>query len=344
MKIPTIKDVARLAGVSVATVSRVTNDYKWVSPELRRRVNEAIEELGYRPNYGASVTATGKSKMVVILVPDVVSPYFAQFTSIISQRMMDAGYATMFFQTRNNARMELEFFKNSFVQAADGIISVTDGLEDEQLREVLPLLRRKDMPILFVDRQLPDNLADYITHDNVNGMRSIVEHLCSKGHDRIAMIVGELGLSVVRDKLRGFSAAMEEFRLPVNPDYVRFHDWSFEGGRKEAEYLMSLALPPTAIIACNNYICEGAYAAFREMGLVPGRDISLVGVEESESDSRTFSNMGITTVKLDSAATAEYSADYMISRLTKGTAQREFTSATITMELFERNSVADLNE
>lgn len=344
MKIPTIKDVARLAGVSVATVSRVTNDYKWVSPELRQRVNKAIEELDYKPNYSAFVTATGKSNMVVILVPDIVSPCFAQFTSIVSHRLMNAGYATMFFQTRNNAEVELEFFNNGFVHSADGIISVTDGLEDMQILDILPMLRRKDRPVLFVDRHLPDGTGDCVTNDNINGMRTIVEHFYKNGHRRIAMIVGELGLSVVKDKVRGFISAMEEFDIPITPDYIRFHDWSFEGGKSEAKYLMGLDVPPTAIVACNNYLCEGAYAAFRELGLEVGRDVSLIGVEESQSDHRIFSNMGITTIKLDSVAMAEYSVDYMLERLGKDAPQTPFKSVAIKMELFERNSVVDLNK
>lgn len=344
MKAPTIKDVARLAGVSVATVSRVVNDYKWVSPELRDRVKKAIEELDFRPNYSACVTATGKSKMVVILIPDAVSPYFAQYISVFSQRMMEAGYATTFFQTQNNVRMEMEFFNNSFVQAADGIVSVTDGLEDEHIRALLPILRRKDRPVLFVDRYLPDDLGDYVTNDNINGMRTIVEYLHKKGHVRIAMIVGELGLSVVKDKVKGFVSAMKEFDLPVRPEYIRFHDWSFQGGKDESEYLMGLDEPPTAIIACNNFLCEGAAAAFKEMGLVPGRDISLVGVEESATDRRLFTNMGISTIKLDSVAMAEYSADYMISRLSREQTKTDFRSVAIKMELFERDSVVNLNE
>lgn len=342
MKAPTIKDVARMAGVSVATVSRVVNGYKWVSPEVCKRVNEAIKELDYKPNYSAWVTATGKSRMVVILVPDVVSPYFAQYISLVSQRMMEAGYATMFFQTQNNVEIELGFFDSGFVQAADGIISVTDGLEDEHIRAILPILRRKDRPVLFVDRYLPDELGDYITNDNIGGIRTIVEYLHKKGHVRIAMILGKLGSSVVKDKVKGFYAAAQEFGIPLRDDYIRFHDWTVEGGREETEFLMNLESPPTAIIACNNFICEGAAAALKDMGLVIGQDISLVGVEECASDKRLFTNMGITTIKLDSIAMAEYSAEYMLSRLGRDKPQDDFESMAIKMELYERNSVVDL--
>lgn len=344
MKAPTIKDVARRAGVSVATVSRVMNGYKWVSPELRARVQQVVDELEYRPSYSASVTATGRSSMVVVLVPDMFSPYFAHYTSIVSRRLMEKGYATMFFQTMNNVDIELEFFNSSLVQAADGIVSVTDGLEDEHIRSILPILRRKDRPVLFVDRYLPEELGDSLTNDNVSGIRSLVEHLYQKGHRRIALIVGELGWSVVKDKMRGYVSAMEEFGVPVRPDYIRFHDWSFEGGKAETEYLMSLDEPPTAIIASNNYLCEGAAAAMKALGLTPGRDISLVGVEECEPDRRRFADMGITTIKLDSVAMAEYSVEYLLSRLGKEQPQTGMGSVAIKMELFERNSVADLNK
>jgi len=107
---------------------------------------------------------------------------------------------------------------------------------------------------------------------------------------------------------------------------------------------MGLETPPTAVIACNNHLCEGAAAAFRELGLVVGRDISLVGVEECESDRRYFSDLGISTIKLDSVGMAEYSAEYMLSRLGSTQTQTDFKSVAIKMELFERDSVVNLNK
>lgn len=112
----TIKDIARKANVSVATVSRVINEYKWVSPEVRARVQKVIDEENYRPNYNASVMATGKSNMIAIVVPNLTSPFFAQFTGIVSARLKTSGYIPVLFQTDNNPAEEAAYFASLRLQ------------------------------------------------------------------------------------------------------------------------------------------------------------------------------------------------------------------------------------
>lgn len=338
----TIKDIARKANVSVATVSRVINEYKWVSPEVRARVQKVIEEENYRPNYSASVMATGKSNMIAIIVPNFMSPFFAQFTGIVSARLKTAGYTPVLFQTDNNSAEEAAYFASPMFRIADGVINVTDALNNKLLLKLIRPLREKNKPILFLDRYLPATVADCVINDNVGGMYSAVELLWRNGHRRIGMITGTTGMTVVSDKLRGFRSAMKELELPVCEEYLRSGNWTVETGRAEMERLLSMPEPPTAVIACNNYICEGALEALDAAGLEVGKTFSLIGMEESDSDARLFRRLGITTLKLDCTRLAEYACNYILSHLDNTEEPYYYTTTEFRMELIVRDSVVNL--
>lgn len=340
----TIKDIAKKANVSVATVSRVINDYKWISEETRTRVLKVIEEENYRPNYTASAMATGKSNVVVVVIPNIISPFFAQFTAIVTKQLKEAGYATMLFQTDNDSTEEVNLLSSPFARMADGIISVTDGAENDLLLTILEPLRESNKPVLFVDRDLPANIADCVINDNVEGMYKAVELLHRNGHTNIALIIGTRGLTVVHDKMKGFRSAMRHFGIPINESYIRYGDWDVETGRTETEKLLSMKTPPTAIIACNNFICEGAVQVFSEKGIQVGKDISIIGMEESDSDARLFHHLGITTLKLNCTAVAQYASKYMIERLYREEKQSYYTTAEYIIEMIERSSVKNLKQ
>ena len=340
----TIKDIAQKAGVSVATVSRVLNEYKWVSPEVRTRVQRVIEEENYRPNYSASIMATGRSNMIAVIVPSITSPFFAQFTGVVSKLLKDAGYVAVLYQTNNDAAEEAAYFASPMMRMSDGIISITDALNNKTLLKLIRPIREKNKPILFLDRYLPATVADCVINDNIGGMRSAVELLWQNGHRRIGIICGNSGLTVVYDKLQGFRSAMKELGLPVNEAYLRGGDWTVETGRCEMEQLLKLPEPPTAVIACNNYICEGALEALEARGLEVGKSFSLIGMEESDSDARLFRRLGITTLKLDSTRLAEYACKYILEHLGSEEAPYYFTTTEFRIELIVRQSVVNLKK
>lgn len=340
----TIKDVAKKAGVSVATVSRVVHNYKWVSPEIRERVQKVIDEEHYQPNYISSVMATGRSNMIVIVVPSIGSPFFAQFTDTVIHMLKEAGYFSIVHETDNCSSEEISFFDSPFALLADGIISVTDGVESEWLFKMIrPILDNKK-PIIFIDRLVPDSIADCVVNDNIGAMYRSVKLLHENGHRRIALITGKKGITVVHDKIIGFRRAMMSFGLPVREEYVRIGSWSAKTGERETAALLGLEEAPTAIIACNNYICEGAYDELTRRGLEIGKDISLIGTEESDSDARLFGRLGVTTLKLDSKALAVYAGRYMLSRLNGTFSPTGYTTMEYPVELIERNSIANLNK
>lgn len=340
----TIKDIAKKADVSVATVSRVVNGYKWVSDDIRKRVMAVVEAENYRPNYNASVMATGKSNMIVIVIPESVSPFFAQFTSVATKELKAAGYVTMLYQTYNDVTEEIAFFGSPFAQMADGIISVTDGMDKELLMKIIQPLKEKQKPVLFIDRYLPPDIADCVVNDNIGGMKSAVNLLHKNGHHQIGIILGRTGMTIVHDKIIGFHQAMESLDLPVDDRYIRMGDWTVETGYLETQHLLSMSEPPTAIIACNNFICEGALKWFDHIGLQVGKDISLIGVEESSTDTMLFSWLGITTLKLDSERAAIDASRYMVGKLKHNPPQDTPPETKYPMELIVRKSVVNLNK
>lgn len=311
----TIKDIAKEANVSVATVSRVINNYKWVSPELRKRILKIIERESYHPSYNASAMATGRSKVVVIIVPDIAGTFFAQFTSVAAKILKEAGYATVLVQTDNDAHEEESFFSGFFLGMADGVISVTDSLEESDIIRLLKPLRKKGKPVIFVDRRIPTYIADSIAYDTKSAIDSAMEGLLLSGHRRIGLILGAKGQSIITDKLNGYRSALRRWGFGRNCEFVQYGGWTVQTGITETEKLLRHSV--TAIIAGNNCICEGAAISINRHGMKVGKEISLVGFEESDSDRQLFDQLGISTFQLKPTIMATDACDYILKKLSE---------------------------
>lgn len=339
-KAVTIKEIADIAQVSTATVSRVINGYKWIKPEVRQRVEAVMEEMHYTPNYNASMMVTGKSNMIVIIVATIKNPFFSEFTSTAISELKRVGYFAMVFETDNVAEEEISFLNSPIARLVDGIISVTDCIENEVLAETIRSIQTLNKPILFVDRDLPPTIADSVINDNISGIGTIVDRMVKAGHERIAMIVGQQGISVVQDKIKGYTLALEHAGISVDPDYIRRASWSIEAGYTQTKALLAADTPPTAIIAGNNMICNGMLDALDELGLKPGTDISVAGTEECENDTRLFSKLNISTLKLDSVALAKFASKHIIDRLTSSEEENDlFIKTMFSMKFIDRGSI-----
>lgn len=341
----TIKDIAKKAGVSIATVSRVINNYKWVSPELRDRVLTIIEQENYHPSYTASVMATGKSNVIIIIVPDIASPFFAQFTSTATKLLKKAGYATVLSQTDNDASEEESFFTGPFMDMADGIISVTDSLDDADIIRLIKPLRKKGKPVLFVDRYMPTYIADSIAYNTKSAIFNAMERLLFSGHQRIGIILGSKGQSIIKDKIDGYKCALRRWGYPIDEELIRYGDWTIKTGKAETEKLLSLPDPVTAIIAGNNSICEGAINTLDLLGKAGGKDISLIGFEESDSDKRLFDRVGVSTFQLDPVKMAIDACDYMLQKLSAGANDIEtnYQAKEFPVSFIDRGSITKLS-
>ena len=340
----TIKDIAKEANVSVATVSRVINNYKWVSPDLRERVLKIIERESYHPSYNASAMATGKSRVVAIIVPDIAGTFFAQFTSVAAKILKEAGYATVLVQTNNDEAEEESFFNGSFLGMADGIISVTDSLEESNLIRLLKPLRKKKKPVIFLDRRIPTYIADSIAYDTKSAVNDVMEKLLLSGHRRIGLILGAKGKSVITDKLDGYRSALRRWGYKQDRELIRYGDWTVETGIAETEKLLKLSV--TAIVAGNNCICEGAAIALNRHGKAAGRDVALVGFEESDSDRQLFDRLGISAFQLRPTDMATDACDYILKKLSGQESEPHpaYHATIYPVDFIDRGSAANVSQ
>ena len=342
----TIKEIAEKANVSIATVSRVINDYKWVTPEVRERVRAIMREFNYCPNYNAAAMGRGNSKTIVIVVPTIENPFFATFVSVAMRVLREEGFISLVYETGNKEEEEIRLWSGPIGQMADGIISVTDILKEEVIEDLFEKYEAQGKSVIFVDLDIPVSKFDSIVHDNIGAVNDVVDCFVKAGHRKIAMILGKTGESVRIDKIVGYRQGLKRNEIPFRAEYLCQGKWGRETGQKEANRLLDLEDRPTAIFAANNYISRGVLDVLFERGLKPGLDISLIGTEECGQDVLDFEKMGITNLRLESEKLAIQASQSILKNLDKnaGTQHNDTThSKTVfKMKLIERSSVVRL--
>ena len=281
----TIRDVARLASVSPMTVSRVINDSTLVSRDTRRRVEEAISELGYVPSRLARGLSAQRTGTLAVIVPDVANPFFTQIVRSAEEVARRAGYRVLLCDTRADLVIEREVIEEMIAHRVEGIViaPVSDRSRDHLLR-----LDKFAVPYVLVDRTVPGIDADAVLGDSAEGAQRLVEHLLSLGHRRIGMIVESSDVSTARDRRGGYEAALRAAGLPVDPGLVAEATVDPQGGHEGMQRLLALDDPPTAVFTVNNLVALGAIEAVRAAGLEVPDDIALVCFDDIEYASRLY--------------------------------------------------------
>jgi LacI family transcriptional regulator len=274
---PTIYDVAREAGVSIATVSKVINGTGRISAETRRKVAKIMQQLDYQPSVVASAL-TGKSTFTIgLLIPDLANPFFAEMARSIEDRGHELGFNLVICSTDNNPEREALYITLLKQKRVDGIIIAT-GISNEAL---LKNLVKQKVPIALIARDMPALAADSVLVDDFIGGYQATSHLIGLGHRKIAVISEHLGLMSSKERVRGYRHALEEAGIPYDESMVCVSDFTVEGGRRCTKALLQSDRPPTAVFACNDLLAIGAVQAARESGLVIPRDMSVVGFDNT---------------------------------------------------------------
>jgi LacI family transcriptional regulator len=279
----TIKDVARVSGVSPMTVSRVINGSQRVSPESRRRVEQAISELGYVPSRLARGLSRQRTGTLALIVPDVANPFFTLIVRAAEDVARRAGYRIILCDTRGDLIIEREVIEEMIAHRVEGIViaPVSDGSRGHLLR-----LAKFGVPFVLVDRTVPGIDVDAILGDSVGGAQQLVEHLISLGHRRIGFIVESDDVSTARDRRRGYESALVAAGIPLDPAIVAKAIVDPGGGFDGMQRLLELDDPPTAVFTVNNLVALGAIEAVREVGLEVPDDVALVCFDDIEYASR----------------------------------------------------------
>jgi len=276
----TIRDVAKLAGVSVATVSHVINGTRQVSPETATRVRRAMEALDYQPNAIAQSLRTRNTLAVGVLVSDITNPFFATLVRGTEDAAISSGYSLVVCNSDEDFDKE-----NLYVQLflrrrrMDGIIvaPARDGT-GPAIRNVA----QRKTPYVFVDRKAPGINGNAVLTDNVDGAYQATRHLIERGHRRIGIVLGIPGSTTTEERFLGYRRALDEAGLSLSADLVVYGDYRIQGGERAAAKLLSLSQPPTAIFSINNLMTVGVlHTIFRRNLRIPN-DVAVVGFDDLE--------------------------------------------------------------
>jgi LacI family transcriptional regulator len=270
---PTIYDVAREAGVSAATVSRVLNGAQTVDPAMVARVLTAVRELGYRPNAVARNLRRSRTTLWAVIISDIGNPFFTATVRGIEDVAQQAGYSVVLCNSDENPAKEETYVAAALSEQMAGVIIASSG----SVKAAKSLLE-SPIPVVAIDRELPRGVVDTVVVDNVAGARMGTEHLIAAGYRRIACITGPEGVSTADLRLRGYTEA-----LPGQPEQERIvvrTDFREQGGYDAMASLLSSSDRPDAVFVANNLMTVGALRCLAERGVdVPG-EMGLVGFDE----------------------------------------------------------------
>lgn len=272
-----ISDVAKKAGVSISTVSRVLNNTAGypVKQETRERVLEAVRELGFRPNDLARGLLLKKSRIIGLVIPDVSNPYYSELSLGMEATALEYGYSVIFCNTSRKAE-KLEHYVDVLLQKrADGIIFAGGGTDFAPVSQ--PLLDYNVEVAVIGRHNLP---FPSVQIDNIAAARDATSHLVELGHRSIAFISGPLNLTSVQDRLAGYRTGLQQGGVDRDDRLVREGDFQSEGGYSAALSLLQGEPRPTAIFAANDRMAIGVMAAAADLGLKVPDDLSVVGFDD----------------------------------------------------------------
>jgi LacI family transcriptional regulator, galactose operon repressor len=272
----TIADVAKLAGVSTASVSRALSGADGVSEQVRKKVSETADRIGYRPNELARSLRTTRTRTLGLVVSDVVNPFFGELALAIEEAAHASGFSVILCNTNEDTSRQDEYIELLRARRIDGLL-LTPALDES------PALRAaafEEIPMVFVDRALPAVQVPVVRADGRHATRDLVDHLVGLGHERIAIISGPRQTLTGRERLNAFRARMRRHGLSVPRELTRVGNFQMHSGQVAAAELLDLDEPPTAVFAADNLMALGALHEIRRRGLRIGRDLALAGFDD----------------------------------------------------------------
>ena len=273
----TIKDVARIAGVSIATVSAVLNANVPVSEKRTKRVWDAVEKTGYSPHGVARSLRLGHSQSIGLVVGDISNPFFTSLIKAIETCASAAGYLVVVTNTDDDPKKEIELLRLLREQRVAGLLLAPAGHGKDYLSS---LSKAVDVPVVLVDRHLPDSPFDSVVVDNVTAARMATDYLVRLNHRRIAIVSGIRHLWTTEQRLQGFRDGLKAGGLPISAELEVAADSQIETAYEVVQRLLAIPKPPTAIFAANNLMTIGAIEAIMDMGFQCPEQISLAGIDD----------------------------------------------------------------
>lgn len=278
-----IHDIAKEAGVSIATVSRVINQSSKVSDASRERVCAAIQKFGYSPSGTARSLRTKKSKAVGLVVPDIGNPFFCQLLQGITRVADQNGYHVLLFNTEETVERQNKVLQSIREHRLCGLIVIPIEKNDPLTLRCLLDYKEHGTPVVFLDRDMDNPLFDRVVSDDSQGVFQAINALLQAGHRKIAILAGSQESRPGRMRLDGYTRALTAAGIPLQDAYIRQSNFfDVQCACDQTKALLQLEDPPTAVFTSNNTMTYGFLKACGEMGLTVGRDIGLIGFDDIE--------------------------------------------------------------
>lgn len=327
-----IKDIAREAGVSTATVSHVINKTKYVSDETREKVQRAIAEFNYHPNAHAQMLARGRSNMIGLLVSDISNPFFPEIIKSIEAAVFAAGFHLILLNTNYQPERAIEYVRRLLQMKVAGIILMIAEFDPALIDE----FKNKKTSVVFHDLGVVGEKMSNIILDYAIGIDEAVRHLVSLGHSKIVHIAGSHEIYSAGVRQQAFVDAMKKY-FPAGFEMKIYEgDFRFEGGRHAAHQILAERELPTAIVVANDLMALGAMQEFKSAGLRIPQDISIVGFDDIAFAS--LSEPALTTVCSPRVEIGRRAFEALA--LTMDTPRQQGIEIRIPTHLVERNSTA----
>jgi LacI family transcriptional regulator len=273
-----MRGIAKIAGVSSATVSRVINGSNLVRPATAERVRQVIDELKFVPNGSATTLKYGKSSTYGLIIPDITNPFFPEFIrsfeGILAEKNRDMLMAT----TGSHPPRMQQTIRRMLVRQVDGVALLASEIETEPIEALM----HNRVPLVTMDRRLVGHGLSDVSIHNSSGMNQAVEHLYRLRHRKIGYIGGSTGLTISDHRLRAFVQAMERVGLNVDPKFIRVGNYRIHGGEAAMAELLELEDRPTAILTANDLTAIGALRVIHKQGLLVPEDFSIIGFDDIE--------------------------------------------------------------
>jgi LacI family transcriptional regulator len=327
----TISDVARRAGVSTMTVSRVINNSGYASKATRIRVERAIAELGYVPNALARQLRSKRSKTLALVVTDITNPFFTSIARGAEDVAASRGFGLLFCNTDESEKEEVEYVSMLLERQVDGVLLVPASPSSRSVR----LLRGKGIPVVVLDRRVRVPQVDVVRGDSEAGAFELVRHLIGLGHSRIAVLGGPPKVSTSVDRIAGYRRALAAAGIGVDRELVRNGGYNVAAGYSMASEVLALSPIPSALFAANNFIAAGALTALRHVGLKVPDDVSVVAFDDLPTN--WLADPFLTVAAQPAYELGQRAAELLLDRIS-GDGQRVARSVVLPVEVIVRRS------
>jgi LacI family transcriptional regulator len=329
-----IREIAKRAKVSTATVSRTINHVPTVDPQLAKRVWKVIDELGYYPNTQARALVSGRSRIFGLVVSEITNPFFPEIVQVFEDIAVENGYEILLVSTVHDPkRMDISV-RRMIERRVDGVAVMTFGMEDLLLQD--PKFR--DVPLVFIDVGPDLPKISNIKIDYRHGIRQAVQHVAALRHQKIAFISGPKELKSAKARVTAFEKSMQEIGMEIGAGMIVEGDHTIEGGTRATEVLMRMDEPPTAVLCSNDLTALGVMHACYEKNIEIPKSLSLVGYDDIRL--ARFMLPPLTTVQMSQSELARIAFNALLTEVQRDDPLKHGTEYVLQTSLVLRDSTA----